>query len=172
MKNSLIILLSAAVVFLIALRVRQPEAPSAVPAPAPEPAPPVAAATPTPGPVALPSAAPEVEAPSAEAAVLAWALLDASVAGDFDAFKRMAAARGDERMRMVMTDPATEETFRRASAVVGPVCKDGYEMHPLGSLVQTGHTIYLWRLQPGMGADEFLVRLTLKGDQLAGFFFQ
>lgn len=170
MKNFLIVLLSAAVVFLIALRVRQPEAPSAVPTPTPESVQPVA--TPTPEPVASPPVARKIEAPSAEAAALARALLDASVAGDFDAFKRVAVAKGDERMRMVMTDPATEETFRRASAVVRPVCKDGYEMNPLGSLVQTGHKIYLWRLRPGIGDDEFLVRLTLKGDRLAGFFFQ
>lgn len=171
MKNFLIVLLSATVAFLIVSRMQRPEAPPPVPAhasatvsPTPTPA--------APSPVVSSPAVPRAAAPPAEAAVLARALLDASVKGDFDAFKRVAMTKGDERMRMVMSAPDTEATFRRASSVVGPVCKDGYALDPLGTLVQTGHKVFLWRLRPGAGNDEFLVRLTLKDDRVAGFFFQ
>ncbi len=179
MKNIVIVLLAAAVVVLLGLLARRPapavervvpppQEASKVEAPAAPPSPAIAedraqvVAAPTPSP----------KAASTEADAMCRTLLDASVAGDFAVFKRVCEEKGDANMRMVASDPSTEETFRRASAVIAPPCKGGYELVPLGSLLQRGHTVHLWRLKPSSGDDEFLVRLTLKNKRLAGFFFQ
>ncbi len=170
MKNILIAALSAVVVLLAVLLVRQPQAPSTVASNelvVAEPAP--AAASAATDDTAL---APAGKAPTATASAMCRTLLEASVAGDFDAFKRECEAKGDPNMRAVAADPSTGETFKRASAAIAPSCRAGYDLEFLGSLTQRGHNIYLWKLAPKTAGDQFLVRLTLKNNRLAGFFFQ
>lgn len=177
MKNFLVVLLSVAVVILALLLMRQPTVSveeevvetSHVEAAAPASAVPSPA---SPAPDVAPIALLKNELPEADVVALCRVLLNASIAGNFEAFQHVMTMRGDARMRRVITEPSTAETFRQASAVIGPPCRDGYALDALGSLVQTGHKVYLWRLRPNAGSDEFLVRLTLRGDRLAGFFFQ
>lgn len=177
MKNFLVIFLSIVVVILaLQLARQQPAAPTYASEPAPESVVEVVTAV-EPLPAGAPSqptavSTPKKQTPAPEITALGRSLLDASVAGNFEAFKRVVASHGDAHMRRVMSEPSTAETFRRASAVIGPPCRDGYALDSLGSLVQTGHKVHLWRLRPKAGEDEFLVRLTMRGDRLAGFFFQ
>lgn len=111
--------------------------------------------------------------PPAEASSLCRELLGATISGDYATFKRVCETRGESNMRAVASDPATEATFRRASRTIATPCWGGYDMQYLGELSQKGgHRIFLWKLVPKAGQDQFLVRLTLKEGRLAGFFFQ
>ena len=111
------------------------------------------------------------EAPP-EALTLCRGLLEDSIGMDFRSFRRTCEERGDDTMRKVASNTETEAAFRRAAGVLGPACKDGYELAYLGRLAQQGHEVFLWKLSPASGGNEFLVRLTLKDGRLAGFFFQ
>ncbi len=182
MKNLAIGILSVALVVLAVLLIRQTQAPATAPSAGPAAVESVSAVEPAsaaapeaePAPVAVADSepAPKPKAPSTGASAMCRTLLDASVAGDFDAFRRECEAKGDSNMRMVATDPSTGETFKRASAAIAASCRDGYDLEFLGSLTQRGHDIYLWKLAPKTGGDQFVVRLTLKNKRLAGFFFQ
>ncbi len=111
--------------------------------------------------------------PPAEASSLCRELLGATISGDYATFKRVCETRGEMNMRAVASDPATEATFRGACRTLATPCWGGYDMQYLGELSQKGgYRIYLWKLVPKAGQDQFLVRLTLKDGRLAGFFFQ
>ncbi len=111
--------------------------------------------------------------PPAEASSLCRELLGATISGDYAKFKRVCETRGESNMRAVASDPATEATFRRACRTVATACWGGYDMQYLGELSQKGgYRVFLWKLVPKAGQDQFLVRLTLKDGRLAGFFFQ
>lgn len=111
--------------------------------------------------------------PPAGALALCRTLLEATIRGDYAAFKRECESRGDANMRSVASNPETEMTFRKAARVLAKPCWGGYDLQYLGALSQSGgHRIFLWKLTPSSGRDEFLIRLTLRDHQLAGFFFQ
>ena len=120
-------------------------------------------------------AAPRLSArvPPGDALALCRTLLDATIRGDYAVFKRQCETRGDANMRSVASAPDTEMTFRKAARVLAKPCWSGYDLQYLGELSQSGgHQIFLWKLAPSAGRDEFLIRLTLRDGQLAGFFFQ
>jgi len=123
-------------------------------------------------PAAQPAAAPVSREAPARPLSLCKTFLKATMDGDFMAFKNECIKEGDGQMKLFSAQPRTKEMFRRASATVGPVCKKGYELEYLTSMNQQGSEVFLWKLVPQLGQTQFLVRLTLTGGKVSGFFFQ
>jgi len=98
--------------------------------------------------------------------------IQAAVDGNFAAFKNACFKEGDGQMKLFAAQPATKEMFRRASETIAPACRQGYELEYLTSMKQQGSEVFLWKLVPRAGEDQFLVRLTLKDGKVSGFFFQ
>jgi len=103
---------------------------------------------------------------------LAKTLLRTTIDGDFTGFKNECKKEGDAQMKLVVTQPSAKDMFLKASASIGPLCKKGYELEYLTAMNQQGSEVYLWKLIPKLGQSQFLVRLTLNGGKIAGFFFQ
>lgn len=122
-------------------------------------------------PPALHRTAAAAESP-ARALSLCKTLLQATINGDFNAFKNECFKEGDAQMKLFAAQPATGEMFRRAAETIGPACKSGCDMEYLASINQQGNEVYLWKLVPRSGKNQFLVRLTLNGGKVSGFFFQ
>ena len=98
--------------------------------------------------------------------------LQAAVDGNFSAFKNACFKEGDGQMKLFAAQPATKEMFRRAAETISPACRQGYDLQYLTSMNQQGSEVFLWKLLPREGENQFLVRLTLKGGKVSGFFFQ
>jgi hypothetical protein len=103
---------------------------------------------------------------------LAKTLLKTTIDGDFTGFKNECKKEGDAQMKLVVTQPSAKDMFLKASASIGPLCQNGYELEYLTAMNQQGSEVYLWKLIPKLGQSQFLVRLTLNGGKIAGFFFQ
>jgi hypothetical protein len=99
-------------------------------------------------------------------------LLQAAIDGDYKGFRDECFKEGDSDMKLALARADSKETFQRASETVAPLCRDGYELQFLGSMTQEGSDIYLWKLIPAAGQNQFLVRLALKNGKISGFFFQ
>jgi len=50
--------------------------------------------------------------------------------------------------------------------------KGGYEVSFLTSLTQQGFDVYLWKITPKTGTDQFVVKLALKDGKVVGFWIQ
>ena len=98
--------------------------------------------------------------------------LQAAVDGNFSVFKNACFKEGDSQMKLFAAQPATKEMFRRAAETISPACRQGYDLQYLTSMNQQGSEVFLWKLVPREGENQFLVRLTLKGGKVSGFFFQ
>ena len=103
---------------------------------------------------------------------LAKTLLQTTIDGDFTGFKNECKKEGDAQMKLVVTQPSANDMFLKATESIGPLCKKGYELEYLTTMNQQGSEVYLWKLIPKLGQSQFLVRLTLNGGKIAGFFFQ
>jgi len=115
--------------------------------------------------------APAAEAP-ARPLSLCKTFLQAAVDGNFSAFKNACLKEGDGQMKLFSAQPGTKEMFRRASETIAPACRNGYELEYLTAMNQQGSEVFLWKLLPREGENQFLVRLTLKDGKVSGFFFQ
>lgn len=98
--------------------------------------------------------------------------LETTIAGSFGAFKNACFKEGNGQMKLFAAQPSTKEMFRRAAKTIAPVCRQGYDLQYLDSMKQQGSEVFLWKLVPGEGDSEFLVRLTLEDGKVSGFFFQ
>jgi hypothetical protein len=126
-------------------------------------------------PVAPVSARPEPVSVSEEPArplSLCKTFLQAAIEGNFAAFKNACSKEGDGQMKLFSAQAGTKEMFRRAAETIGPACRQGYELEYLTAMNQQGSEVFLWKLVPQLGQTQFLVRLTLKGGKVSGFFFQ
>jgi len=66
----------------------------------------------------------------------------------------------------------TRETFAQVSAQLSPRLKKGYKPQYLGSLKQQGVEVFLWKITFQDGGDDFLARLVIQENKVAGFWFQ
>lgn len=98
--------------------------------------------------------------------------LQATIEGNFGAFKNACLKEGDGQMKLFSAQPGTKEMFRRAAGTISPLCRKGYDLEYLTSMSQQGSEVFLWKLLPRAGQSQFLVRLTLTGGKVSGFFFQ
>ena len=99
-------------------------------------------------------------------------LLQAAIDGDYKGFRSECFKEGDADMKLALAQAGAKEAFQRASETIAPLCREGYELQFLGSMTQEGSDIYLWKLIPAAGQNQFLVRLALKNGKISGFFFQ
>ena len=115
--------------------------------------------------LALLAAAPLFAAePPAKATQLLQTLLTATQSGDYERF----IAPADATFRAAIT----KEKFMAVSEQLAPRLKQGYETRYLGELDQQSYDVYLWKLQFSDGADDHLVKLSVKSGQVGGFWIQ
>ncbi len=100
------------------------------------------------------------DAPPA-ATQLCKTLLTAIATNDLAAFQN----DGNEAFRSGITKPM----FESVSAQLSPLFKDGYESEFLTSLKQRKMDVYLWKITPKTGSDQFVAKLVLEDGKVAGF---
>ena len=108
----------------------------------------------------------------ARALSLCKTLLQTAIDGDYRGFRDECFKEGDSDMKLALAQAGSKEAFEQASATIAPLCRDGYELEFLASMTQRGSEIFLWKLVPAAGQNQFLVRLALKDGKVSGFFFQ
>lgn len=91
-------------------------------------------------------------------------LMEATAKDDHALFQSL----GDEGFKKGIT----KEAFSSVVEQLQPLLKDGYEAEFLTELTQQGHKIYLWKITPGIGESQFIAKLVLSGEQVAGFWIQ
>ena len=123
---------------------------------------------------APPTLAEQLSAPAVPARPLSLCktLLQAAIDGDYKGFRSECFREGDTEMKLALARAGSREAFQRASETIAPLCREGYELRFLTNMQQQGSDVYLWKLIPAVGRDQFLVRLTMKNGKISGFFFQ
>lgn len=91
-------------------------------------------------------------------------LMEATESGDFAKFQSV----GDAEFR----EGITEEAFARVSDQMVPVLKPGYTTEFLTELVQQGQKVYLWKITPKAGDNQFIAKVVMNGDEVTGFWIQ
>lgn len=91
-------------------------------------------------------------------------LMEATSKDDYKLFQSV----GDDAFKKGIT----EEAFSSVTDQLQPVLKDGYDAKFLTELTQQGHTVYLWKLTPKIGPDQFVAKLVLSGDSVSGFWIE
>jgi len=91
-------------------------------------------------------------------------LLTAIAANNYDVLVANAAPALKTRI--------TKETFARVSTQLSPRLRKGYKPQYLGSLIQQGVEVFLWKITFQDGGDDLLARLVIEGNKVAGFWFQ
>lgn len=66
----------------------------------------------------------------------------------------------------------TKEVMIRLSGSLGAKLKQGYTMTNIGQLRQDTVITYLYKIEFKNGADDVLVRLAIRGGNVAGIFFE
>lgn len=87
-------------------------------------------------------------------------ILDAIASRDYELFTTV----GDSGYKAGIT----KQMFEGVSEQLAPRMEEGYSTTYLGDLKQGDYQIYLWKLSFVDGGDEFVARLTLSGDKVAG----
>ena len=91
-------------------------------------------------------------------------MLSSLEADSYDDF----VADADDDMKAAVT----REMFEDVSAQVGPRLQRGYNAHLLGYLHQGGHDVRLWKLDFSDGADDHLVKMSMRDGLVSGFLIQ
>lgn len=87
-------------------------------------------------------------------------ILDAIASGNYELFTTV----GDSGYKAGIT----KQMFEGVSEQLAPYMEKGYSLTYFGDLKQGDYQIYLWKLSFVEGEDEFVVRMTLNGDKVAG----
>ncbi len=87
-------------------------------------------------------------------------ILDAIASADYELFTTV----GDSGYKAGIT----KQMFEGVSEQLAPRMTKGYSTTYFGDLKQSSYQIYLWKLSFADGEDEFVVRMTLGGDKVAG----
>jgi hypothetical protein len=87
-------------------------------------------------------------------------ILDAIVSGNYDLFTTV----GDAGYKAGIT----KQMFEGVSEQLSPQMEKGYSITYFGHLKQDKYQIYLWKLSFEDGGDEFVARMTMNGDKVAG----
>lgn len=102
--------------------------------------------------------------PPSEATSVFNALMTATVGDNYIAFQQP----GDAAFKSGIT----EEMFQKVAQQLAPILKDGYESTFLTAMKQQGFDVYVWKITPKTGSDQFLARLVLKEGKASGFWIQ
>jgi len=87
-------------------------------------------------------------------------ILNAIASGDYELFTTV----GDSDYKAGIT----KQMFEGVSEQLAPRMEKGYSLTYFGHLKQGDYPIYLWKLSFADGGDEFVTRMTLNGDKVAG----
>jgi hypothetical protein len=87
-------------------------------------------------------------------------ILNATASGNYELFTTV----GDSNYKAGIT----QQMFEGVSEQLAPRMAPGYSTTYLGQLKQGIYKIYLWKLSFADDGDEFVTRMTLNGDQVAG----
>jgi exonuclease VII large subunit len=87
-------------------------------------------------------------------------ILDATASGNYDLFTTV----GDSGYKASIT----KQMFKGVSEQLAPRMEKGYSITYFGRLKQSDYQIYLWKLSFEDGGDEFVARMTMNGDKVAG----
>jgi len=101
------------------------------------------------------------ENPPAEAQRMFTTLLTAVAKGDYPAFQK----EGTPAFQAGIT----AQVFETVSAQLAPLLSTGYETTFLTELKQKGLQVFLWKVTPKSGGDQFVAKLVIEGDRAAGF---
>ena len=66
----------------------------------------------------------------------------------------------------------TKQMFEGVSDMIGSRLKAGFDSQYLTELKQQGCAVYVWKVSMKDGGDEFLAKLAMQGDKVAGFRIQ
>lgn len=87
-------------------------------------------------------------------------MLDATASGNYDLFITVGNSSYKEGI--------TKQMFEGVSEQLSPRMEKGYSITYFGHLKQLHYQIYLWKLSFEDGGDEFVTRMTMDGDKVAG----
>ena len=87
-------------------------------------------------------------------------ILDATASGNYDLFTTV----GNSSYKAGIT----RQMFEGVSEQLAPRMAEGYTTTYFGHLKQLHYQIYLWNLSFEDGRDEFVIRMTMDGDNVAG----
>jgi hypothetical protein len=87
-------------------------------------------------------------------------ILDATASGNYEHFTTV----GNSAYKAGIT----KQMFEGVSEQLAPRMGTGYSITYFGNLKQFHYQIYLWKLSFEDGGDEFVARLTMDEDQVAG----
>lgn len=62
----------------------------------------------------------------------------------------------------------TKQMFEGVSEQLAPRMQEGYSTTYFGTLQQLHYRVYVWKLSFADSGDEFLARMTMEGDKVAG----
>jgi hypothetical protein len=91
-------------------------------------------------------------------------LLTATESGNYSEFQQ----QGDPAFQAGIT----KDMFSKVSEQLAPVLKGGYDLSFLTSLTQQGYNVYLWKITPKTGKDQFVAKLVVKNGKASGFWIQ
>lgn len=87
-------------------------------------------------------------------------ILEATESGNYELFTKV----GNSSYKAGIT----RQMFEGVSEQLAPRMKQGYTTTYFGSLKQLHYQIYLWKLSFADGRDEFIIRMTMDEDKVAG----
>lgn len=87
-------------------------------------------------------------------------ICEAIESGDYDRFLSV----GNE----AYVEGITQEQFESVSQQLAPRMASGYDTVYFGQLKQSQYQIYLWKLSFEDDGDEYVIRMTVDGDRVAG----
>ncbi|MBE9185587.1 hypothetical protein IQ270_12985 [Microcoleus sp. LEGE 07076] len=89
-------------------------------------------------------------------------ILDATASKNYELFTTV----GDAGYKAAIT----QEMFDDVSEQLGSRLQSGYSITYFGDLKQGDDSIYLWKLSFADGGDEFVARMAMNEDKVAGIF--
>jgi len=87
-------------------------------------------------------------------------ILDVTASGNYDLFTTVDTSSYKSGI--------TRQMFEGVSEQLAPRMAEGYTTTYFGHLKQLHYQIYLWKLSFEDGGDEFVIRMTMDGDNVAG----
>lgn len=114
--------------------------------------------------MAIPSLTLAESPPSDTAALLFKSQMTAITSSDYEQF----VSHSDTDFRQAVT----QEQFTALSKALSSIFASGYETVNLGVLRQDDLLIHLWKVTPQQSDTDYLVKMALRDDTIAGFWIQ
>jgi hypothetical protein len=106
-------------------------------------------------------AAVAADLPPENASRMLKVLLTATADGDYESFQKEGTP--------AFQSGITKQVFSTVSAQLSPLLKPGYDAQFLTALRQSNLDVYLWKITPKSGKDQFVAKLVVEDGKAAGF---